>query len=191
MTYDFAALDAIAREVERRRGATDEVLARLRDAGASPVASMKVLCDLRGIGVGEAKQIVWGSPVWADLRPAQEQLEADILDALQTDGIEWHWRTLGDGVVLYRLIHKPQNDAHGSQRMIQIWRSDDRYQVAVSPPDGPYWRSSDPMTATEVLAKLSQLGCHSTDITDALYAADPGWGLEHDRSVLRERHRTE
>ena len=88
MTYDFAALDAIAREVERRRGATDEVLARLRDAGASPVASMKVLCDLRGIGVGEAKQIVWGSPVWADLRPTQEQLEADILHALQTDGIE-------------------------------------------------------------------------------------------------------
>jgi hypothetical protein len=47
------------------------------------------------------------------------------------------------------------------------------------------------MTATEVLAKLSQLGCHSTDIADALYAADPGWTLEHDRSVLRERHRTE
>ena len=82
MTYDSAALDAIATEVERRGGTTDEVLARLRDAGASPVASMRVLCDMRGIRVGEAKQIVWASPVWADRRPAQERLEADLLDAL-------------------------------------------------------------------------------------------------------------
>jgi hypothetical protein len=88
VTYDFVALDAIAGEVERRGGTTDEVLAGLRDAGASPVASMKVLSDLRRIGVGEAKQIVWGSPVWADLRPAQERLEADILDALETNDID-------------------------------------------------------------------------------------------------------
>ncbi len=85
MTYDFAPLDAIAAEEERRGGTTDDVLARLRHAGASPVASMKVLCDLRGIGVGEAKQIVWASPVWIDLRPAQQQLEAEILDARETD----------------------------------------------------------------------------------------------------------
>ncbi len=69
--------------------------------------------------------------------------------------------------------------------MIQIWRSDDRYQVAVSPPEGPYWRSTDPMTATEVLAKLSQLGCHSTDISDAVSAADPGWTLERQVSLER------
>jgi hypothetical protein len=30
------------------------------------------------------------------------------------------------------------------------------------------------MTATEILTKLSSLGCHSTDVTDALYEADPG-----------------
>ena len=81
MTYDFAALDAIAGDVERRGGTTDEVLVTLRRAGASPIASMKVLCDIRGIGLGEAKQIVLGSPVWADLLPAQERLE-DLLESL-------------------------------------------------------------------------------------------------------------
>jgi hypothetical protein len=88
VSYDFVALGAIAGEAERRGGTTDEMLALLREAGASPVASMKVLSDLRGIEVGEAKQIVWGSPVWVDLRLAQERLEADILDALQTNDIE-------------------------------------------------------------------------------------------------------
>jgi hypothetical protein len=43
------------------------------------------------------------------------------------------------------------------------------------------------MTATEILKKLSELGCHSTDITDALYAADPGWGKKHDDEVMRQR----
>ena len=31
------------------------------------------------------------------------------------------------------------------------------------------------MTATQILKKLSELGCHSTDITDALYEADTQW----------------
>jgi hypothetical protein len=49
---------------------------------------MKVICDLRGIGVGEAKQIVWGSPLLAGLRPAHERMVADILDAIETNDIE-------------------------------------------------------------------------------------------------------
>jgi hypothetical protein len=79
MTYDIPALDAIAREVERRGGTTDEVLASLRDAGASPIASMQVLCEIRGISVGDAKRVVWSSPIWSDRLPAQVQLERDVL----------------------------------------------------------------------------------------------------------------
>jgi hypothetical protein len=66
----------------------------------------------------------------------------------------------------------------GGSRWTLPAMADDRYQVAVGPPEGPHWRSTDPMTATEVLAKLSQLGCHSTDISDPMYAAEPGWTLE-------------
>jgi hypothetical protein len=64
----------------------------------------------------------------------------------------------------------------------------DRYQVTVSPPEGPFWRSSEALTATDVLAKLSSLGCHSTNITDALSAADPNWAVRHDEELQRGRH---
>lgn len=70
---------------------------------------------------------------------------------------------------------------------ISVFRYGERYTVAVSPPDGPLWRSSEPMTATEILEKLGKMGCHSTAITDALYAADPNWGTRHDAEVLRRR----
>lgn len=62
-----------------------------------------------------------------------------------------------------------------------------RYQVAVSPPEGTYWRSQSPIAAREILEKLSRLGCHSTDITDALYAADPSWAKAYDKEVLARR----
>lgn len=59
--------------------------------------------------------------------------------------------------------------------------------VDVSPPHGLPWQSPAPMTSTEVLRKLSELGCHSTDITDALYAADGDWRVSHDQEVLERR----
>jgi hypothetical protein len=72
---------------------------------------------------------------------------------------------------------------------ISVFVYGDKYQVAVSPPHGPEWRSYEAMTATEILKKLGELGCHSTDITDALYAADPQWGRKHDAEVMRQRER--
>jgi len=62
-----------------------------------------------------------------------------------------------------------------------------RYQVAVSPPEGSYWRSSSPVTAREIFEKLPGLGCHTTDISDALYAADPVWAAAYDREVRTRR----
>jgi hypothetical protein len=62
-----------------------------------------------------------------------------------------------------------------------------QYEVAVSPPDGPPWRSDEPLTATEVLETLSSLGCHSTEITDALYASGSDWTVFHDAEVRRRR----
>ena len=71
---------------------------------------------------------------------------------------------------------------------ITVYRhGDGRYQAVVSPPEGAHWRSSSPVTAWEILERLSDLGCHSTDITDALYAADPGWAEAYDNEVLAHR----
>jgi hypothetical protein len=52
---------------------------------------------------------------------------------------------------------------------ITISMNGDGYDVAISPPHGGPWRSPGPLSSpTEVLETLSDLGCHSTDITDAL-----------------------
>ena len=56
-----------------------------------------------------------------------------------------------------------------------------------SPPHADSWRSPRPLTATEVLEELSERGCHSTDITDALSAANPDWTISHDAEVRRRR----
>lgn len=70
---------------------------------------------------------------------------------------------------------------------ISVQAIGDRYQVSVSPPHGRSWQSTETRTATQVLEKLSDLGCHSTDITDALYAANPEWAVAHDAEVQRRR----
>ena len=64
---------------------------------------------------------------------------------------------------------------------------DGRYQVAVSPPEGSYWRSSSPVTAREIFEKLPGLGCHTTDISDALYGADPLWAEAYVTEVRTRR----
>ena len=47
--------------------------------------------------------------------------------------------------------------------------------MRVSPPGGRLWRSNEAMTPRQVFARLINLGCHTTHITDAFYAADPFW----------------
>ena len=74
---------------------------------------------------------------------------------------------------------------------ISVTKHGDRYEVAVSPPQSANWQSSEPLTATQVLERLGALGCHSTDITDALYAADPAWADAHDAEIRRRRHQVE
>ena len=72
--------------------------------------------------------------------------------------------------------------------VLMVEKVGDRFAVDVSPPNSREpWRSVEPLSATEVLEKLSDLGCHSTDITDALYDADPSWTVAHDAEVLRRR----
>lgn len=61
------------------------------------------------------------------------------------------------------------------------------YRVSVTPPHAAAWHSTRLLTPTEVLEELSARGCHSTDITDALYAANPDWTVAHDAEVRRLR----
>lgn len=61
------------------------------------------------------------------------------------------------------------------------------YRVSVSPPHAESWQSPRLLTATEVVEELAARGCHSTDITDALYCANPDWTQAHDAEVRRRR----
>jgi hypothetical protein len=72
---------------------------------------------------------------------------------------------------------------------IRVRPSGDRFEVEVTPPDAATWRSGSPLTATEVLERLSALGCHSTAIADALDASGVDWRPVHDAEVERRRSR--
>lgn len=72
--------------------------------------------------------------------------------------------------------------------VLTVEKLGDRFAVEVSPPHSREpWCSTGPLSATEVLETLSNLGCHSTEVTDALYAADPSWTIAHDAEVLIRR----
>jgi hypothetical protein len=60
---------------------------------------------------------------------------------------------------------------------INVRREGDFYRVTVTPPHGGgrYWSSRKALTADDVVNKLRKLGCHQTDIGDAMFEADPDW----------------
>jgi hypothetical protein len=50
------------------------------------------------------------------------------------------------------------------------------YVAEASPPHSDRRVSvAEPLSAAEIIEKLRQAGCHTTDIADALYAANPHW----------------
>ena len=59
---------------------------------------------------------------------------------------------------------------------ISIRQHGNRYAAEVSLPHGSRpWSSPEPLTVDELVEALRSLGCHTTDIADAFYAADPHW----------------
>ena len=85
---DYDGWHRHAAEALARGSSTDELLAALRAAGANPLNSMRVLVESTGVGLGEAKQIVWASPVWADELGDQIRLEDEILAALDAEAAQ-------------------------------------------------------------------------------------------------------
>jgi hypothetical protein len=81
--YDFTGLTSSSRELLIRGGSIEDVLRHLRDDGVSPVASMKVLRDLIGISVTDAKDIVLSSDAWADKKPEFDQSAEILADFLK------------------------------------------------------------------------------------------------------------
>lgn len=62
----------------------EATLAELRRLGASPIASIKVVRELKGISLGEAKDAVHFSRAWADRRVIHEGLHAHAEEDLRS-----------------------------------------------------------------------------------------------------------
>jgi hypothetical protein len=60
---------------------------------------------------------------------------------------------------------------------IRVWRRGGLDDVLVVPEAGrsTRYRSAEPLSAVEVLTRLGELGCHPSDVGEAMSAADPGW----------------
>ena len=60
--------------------------------------------------------------------------------------------------------------------MIKIEKVEGGYLARTTPPDGQeFWRNASPLSSSELIDELRSRGMHTTDITDALYEADPEW----------------
>jgi hypothetical protein len=56
------------------------------------------------------------------------------------------------------------------------WKGNDSYTARVSPPDSARtWVTPEPTSAKDLADRLRDLGCHTTDIADAFYWANPNW----------------
>jgi hypothetical protein len=60
--------------------------------------------------------------------------------------------------------------------LIVIGKIDGGYQVEATPPHvRSAWKTAQPLSIKEIIAKLQELGAHQTDVGDAFYQADPNW----------------
>lgn len=82
---DRAELLALARRMEAEGRGTEEVLEAFRARSASIVESMKVMRELKGISLGEAKDLVHYSETWRDLAPAHSHIHEQLIAGLREE----------------------------------------------------------------------------------------------------------
>jgi ribosomal protein L7/L12 len=78
VTSTTEALVARAREMLSHGGNVEEVLSLLRHSGCSKVESIKLLKDVAGLNLDEAKRQVHLSETWRDRREADDELHASL-----------------------------------------------------------------------------------------------------------------
>lgn len=96
------------------------------------------------------------------LRPHRDARDCARTTAF-TPAAEWWLRTVG---------YRPS-------MAINIEKFGDRYTATVTPPHGgsTTWSTDNPLPLGDLIDRLQSLGCHPTDIGDALHEADPEWEL--------------
>lgn len=72
----------IMTDVLARGGSTDDALLALRASGASLIDSTKVIIEVQGLSLGQAKWVLDGSKAWADSQRALQRLRNGIVEDL-------------------------------------------------------------------------------------------------------------
>ena len=71
-------LKELALELRRANASSEEVLAKLREAGASPIQSVGLLHEVHGLPLADAKRVLHESEAWRDQRPIWDELHEEI-----------------------------------------------------------------------------------------------------------------
>jgi hypothetical protein len=66
-------------DMQARGAPSEEILAYLRSNGASILESMRILKNVLGLSLAEAKQIVHFSETWSDMRDEHDRIH-DVLE---------------------------------------------------------------------------------------------------------------
>jgi ribosomal protein L7/L12 len=93
-----AVSDEETRILWQTREGMQGFLRELRNRGAFQIESIKAVCQLARVPLGEAKEIVHFSPVWEDMRAASEALHEagfEALDQMQREDISERERVAG------------------------------------------------------------------------------------------------
>jgi ribosomal protein L7/L12 len=78
---DHATLLHLAAGLDRDGRDLDSVLRALRDKGANVIDSIRVMRELKGWPLAQAKDIVHSSAAWSDLRDFHDELHAAHVEA--------------------------------------------------------------------------------------------------------------
>jgi hypothetical protein len=64
--------------------------------------------------------------------------------------------------------------------MLQVKKvAEDLYEAEATPPEvTEAWSTKVAIGANELIKQLTNRGCHTTDIADALNVQDPDWGVK-------------
>jgi hypothetical protein len=83
--YDIEGLTRLATKLRSSGAPLEDVLRRLREEGASPIATMSVLARVLEISVTRAQEIVWSSATWSDQLPGHDATMSTVRRFIDTD----------------------------------------------------------------------------------------------------------
>jgi ribosomal protein L7/L12 len=78
----YPRLLEIATELKRQGTPPEEILISLRDEGSTIIESIKVMRELHGLSLGDAKDFVHVSRAWADRRELHDAVHERAIEAV-------------------------------------------------------------------------------------------------------------